>query len=62
MLQHGKACRDIGRASKKDLCCDNVMYVVTLKEETLVATDKQGCDKRCLLSELTWWQQKNPIL
>ena len=45
MLQHGKAYRDKRRASKKELCHDNVMYVMTLKEKTLVATDKQGYEK-----------------
>ena len=35
-------CRDTKR---RNICCDKVMYVTTLKEEeTLVATVKQGRD------------------
>ena len=54
---------DRKRASKKELCRNKEMYVATLKEEdTQVVIDKRGCDRRCVISELTWSQQKNSML
>ena len=42
LSRQGNVCCDIER---RNICHDKVMYVATLKEEeTLVATDKQGCD------------------
>ena len=60
MSRQGNVCRDTGRRS---FCRDKEMYVVTLKEEeTQVVIDKRGRNRRCVISELTWSQQKNSML